>query len=233
MAANSIVPPPPGAAASVENTDAVSPADIEAGRQLFAQGCLFLGAVVDTAQLFQTELPEVAFAGRSNVGKSSLLNALTGRKTLARTSHTPGRTRQLNFFELGKRMILVDLPGYGYARAPKTDIRQWTALTRDYLCGRPQLRRVALLVDARHGLKDNDREILSELDRDAVSYQIVLTKADKLKPGPLDQVLQATTQELSRHPAAHPKCLVTSARSGLGIPELRAAFATLAAPPSG
>ncbi len=210
--------------------EAPTPEAVEAGRLLFAQDCRFLGSVAEDARLPELGLPEVAFAGRSNVGKSSLLNALTGRKTLARTSHTPGRTRQLNFFDLGGRLILVDLPGYGYARASKADIRRWTALTRRYLRGRPELRRACLLVDARHGLKDNDREIMAELDQAAVSYQAVLTKADKLKPRALAVVRRATERDLARHPAAHPECAATSARTGLGVAELRAALAALAAP---
>jgi GTP-binding protein len=213
---------------------------IEAGRHLFAQNCAFLGAAVEAERLPETAqpgspqlgtpLPEIAFAGRSNVGKSSLVNALTGRKTLARTSHTPGRTRQLNFFDLGGRLILVDLPGYGYARASKTDIAQWSALARQYLRGRPELRRVCLLIDARHGTKDSDREIMAELDKAAVSYQAVLTKADKVKPPALAKVRATLEAELARHPAAHPQIAVTSARAGTGVAELRAALAALAAP---
>jgi GTP-binding protein len=214
---------------------------IEAGRHLFAQNCAFLGAAVEAERLPETAqpgtaqpgtpLPEIAFAGRSNVGKSSLVNALTGRKTLARTSHTPGRTRQLNFFDLGGRLILVDLPGYGYARASKTDIAQWSALARQYLRGRPELRRVCLLIDARHGTKDSDREIMAELDKAAVSYQAVLTKADKVKPPALAKVRATLEAELARHPAAHPQIAVTSARAGTGVAELRAALAALAAAP--
>ncbi|MFQ6017325.1 MAG: ribosome biogenesis GTP-binding protein YihA/YsxC [Kiloniellaceae bacterium] len=203
---------------------------LEAGRLLFARDCTFLGAAADEAQLPDFDLPEVAFAGRSNVGKSSLLNALTGRKSLARISHTPGRTRQLNFFDLGGRLVLVDLPGYGYARAAKTEIRRWTGLMRVYLRGRPLLRRVCLLVDARHGLKPSDREMMAELDAAAVSYQIVLTKADKVKPRALSAIRRATAGELAGHPAAHPECRVTSAATGDGMAALRAALAALAAP---
>jgi GTP-binding protein len=208
--------------------DAPGAAALEAGRHLFAQACTFLGAAVEAERLPETTLPEVAFAGRSNVGKSSLVNALTGRKTLARTSHTPGRTRQLNFFDLGGRLLLVDLPGYGYARASKTDIKKWSAMARQYLRGRPELRRVCLLIDARHGAKDSDREIMAELDEAAVSYQAVLTKADKVKPQALAAVRGALETELARHPAAHPHIPVTSARTGSGIAELRAALAALA-----
>ncbi len=201
---------------------------LERGRHLFAQECRFLVSAVEPAQIPEFDLPEVAFAGRSNVGKSSLVNALTGRKTLARTSNTPGRTRQLNFFDLGGRLILVDLPGYGYARASKRDIKAWTGFTRAYLKGRPGLRRVCLLIDARHGIKPVDREIMSELDTAAVSYQLVPTKADKPKPAELDAVLRAVAAEAAKHPAAHPECLATSAVTGQGIPELRAGLAALA-----
>jgi len=214
--------------------DEAEEAALEAGRLLFAGACDFLVSAAD-----ENDLPvlgggtEVAFAGRSNVGKSSLLNALTGRKTLARTSNTPGRTRLLNFFSLGGRLILVDLPGYGYARAAKTDIERWTQLTRGYLKGRPPLRRVGLLIDARHGLKSSDRQVMEELDTAAVSYQIVLTKADKVKPGPLQRLITETEAMVARNPAAHPHCLATSSTSGAGIPELRAALAALAEPPAG
>ncbi|GAB4394105.1 MAG: ribosome biogenesis GTP-binding protein YihA/YsxC [Kiloniellaceae bacterium] len=205
-------------------------AALEAGRLLFAGACDFLLSAADENDLPALGATEVAFAGRSNVGKSSLLNALTGRKNLARASNTPGRTRLLNFFSLGGRLILVDLPGYGYARASKTDIARWTQLTRGYLRGRPQLRRVCLLVDARHGLKASDRQVMEELDTDAVSYQIVLTKADKVKPGALKRVIGETQDAIARHPAAHPVCLATSAETGAGLPELRAALAALAEP---
>ncbi len=202
---------------------------VEFGRWLFAQDCAFIGAATQEAQLPAGGLPEVAFAGRSNVGKSSLINALTGRKTLARISQTPGRTRQINFFELGRRLMLVDLPGYGFARASKQAIKQWTGLTRDYLKGRDVLRRVCLLIDARHGLKQGDRSIMAELDRAAVSYQLVLTKADKA--GDLDAAVRSIESECARHPAAHPEVLATSALKGGGIAELRAGLAALAADP--
>ena len=205
-------------------------ADIEAGRLLFAQSCSFIGAAAEAQGLPATSLPEVAFAGRSNVGKSSLLNALTGRKTLARTSHTPGRTRQINFFDLSGRLILTDLPGYGYARAAKSEIKRWSALVEQYLKGRAQLRRVLLLIDSRHGAKDIDRRVMAELDEAAVSYQIVLTKADKPKPEALEATRTAIGGEAARHPAAHPEIVVTSATSGAGIAELRAQIAALANP---
>ncbi|WP_407923495.1 ribosome biogenesis GTP-binding protein YihA/YsxC [Algihabitans albus] len=200
----------------------------EAGRRLFAAPCGFLLSVAQMAQLPASDLPEIAFAGRSNVGKSSLVNALTGRKTLARTSNTPGRTQQLNFFDLGGRLMLVDLPGYGYAQAAKSDITQWTRLTRDYLRGRAQLRRVLLLIDARHGLKPNDRQVMAELDTTAVVYEVVLTKADKVKPAELEALLARCREELASHVAAHPEIAVTSAVKQSGIAELRAGLGELA-----
>ncbi|MEQ8355766.1 MAG: ribosome biogenesis GTP-binding protein YihA/YsxC [Kiloniellaceae bacterium] len=203
-------------------------AALETGRLLFAGECIFLLSAADENDLPALGATEVAFAGRSNVGKSSLLNALTGRKGIARASNTPGRTRLLNFFDLGGRLILVDLPGYGYARASKTDIARWTQLTRGYLKGRQQLRRVCLLVDSRHGLKSSDRQVMEELDAAAVSYQVVLTKSDKVKPGALKRLIGETEAELVKRPAAHPRCLPTSAETGAGLPELRAALAALA-----
>lgn len=205
---------------------------LERGRWLFAQTCTFLVSAAAPDQVPAADLPEIAFAGRSNVGKSSLVNALTGRKTLARTSNTPGRTRLLNFFRLAEHLLLVDLPGYGYARASKSDIKQWTGLTRAYLRGRPNLRRVCLLVDARHGLKPGDEAVMALLDEAAVSYQVVLTKADKASAEALAKTREATTSQLAKRPAAHPEILATSARKGLGITELRAALAALARPDS-
>jgi GTP-binding protein len=202
--------------------------EIEAGRALFAQACSFVTAAANAEDLPPTTLPEVAFAGRSNVGKSSLLNALTGRKTLARTSHTPGRTRQVNFFDMAGRLLLVDLPGYGYARASKSEVQRWTALIDNYLKGRPQLRRVLLLIDSRHGLKDIDLRVMAQLDEAAVSYQIVLTKADKPKPGELAAVTARILSAIAKRPAAHPQIAVTSANAGTGVAELRAAIAALA-----
>ena len=205
-------------------------AAIEAGRVLFAQPCLFMRGVADMAQLPLIGETEVAFAGRSNVGKSSLINALCGRKALARISDTPGRTQQINFFDLAARLVIVDLPGYGYARAPKAAIAAWTELVRDYLRGRPNLRRVCLLIDARHGLKPPDREVMALLDEAAVNYQVVLTKADKVKAAALADTRASVAAELKKHAAAHPELVVTSAREGTGIAELRAGLAMLAAP---
>ena len=178
------------------------------------------------------DLPEIAFAGRSNVGKSSLVNALTGRKTLARTSHTPGRTQQINFFDLGARLMLVDLPGYGYARASKKDVNEWSALVRDYLRGRVGLRRICLLLDSRRGATRNDLEIMDLLDKAAVVYQIVLTKSDKTKQAALDNSLSELHGILKKRAAALPNIHVTSARKGRGVPELRATLHTLAMPKS-
>ncbi|MBT4941062.1 MAG: YihA family ribosome biogenesis GTP-binding protein, partial [Rhodospirillaceae bacterium] len=166
--------------------------DLEQGRVLFAQNCEFLISAASFEQLPDSELPEIAFAGRSNVGKSSLLNALTGRKNLARTSNTPGRTQQVNFFDLGGRMMLTDLPGYGYARATKSVVEKWTRLIKSYLKGRVQLRRVCLLIDSRHGLKATDHEAMDLMDGAAVAYQIILTKCDKIKASELEKLLEKT-----------------------------------------
>jgi GTP-binding protein len=204
--------------------------DIARGKALFKGPCTFVKGVVQIDDLPQDGRPEVAFAGRSNVGKSSLINALTGRTSLARVSVTPGRTRELNFFTLGKdeALTLVDMPGYGYARAPKAQVKGWTRLVRDYLRGRRELKRVFLLIDARHGIKPNDRETMKLMDEAAVSYQVVLTKADKPKAMELETVVAKVAGELAKHPAAYPQIVITSARAGLGIPELRAAVAALA-----
>ncbi len=204
---------------------------LEAGRLLFARDCRFVTGAAHLAQVPDDALPEVAFGGRSNVGKSSLVNALTGRKTLAKASNTPGRTRQLNFFNLGGRLCLADLPGYGYARASKSEIRIWTELTRSYLKGRASLRRACLLIDSRHGIKDGDRDAMKLMDDAAVVYQVVLTKCDKIKAGALTHMEEKTAAEISTRVAAHPEIIATSARSGQGIPELRAALAALAASP--
>jgi GTP-binding protein len=210
------------------------PASIEAGRLLFAQPCTFLRGAAALAHLPDGDLPEVAFAGRSNVGKSSLLNALTGRRALARTSNTPGRTQEINFFDLGGgRLRLADLPGYGFAEAPKPKVEAWTRLVRAYLRGRPSLRRVLLLIDARHGPKPSDGQIMAMLDDAAVSYQLVLTKADKPGAAALDECLARTAALARRHVAAHPETLVTSSQTGAGIAELRAALAEVALPAGG
>jgi GTP-binding protein len=201
---------------------------IEGGRLLFAAACDFVAGAMTADAIPPDTLPEVAFAGRSNVGKSSLLNALTGRTALARVSNTPGRTRQLNFFSLGARLMLVDLPGYGYAEAPKHDIARWSELMRLYLKGRTSLRRTLLLVDARHGLKPTDDPLMTMLDESAVSFQLVLTKADKLSAKALAQRLEATATALKSHVAAHPAIHATSAQEGTGIAELRAELAALA-----
>ncbi|HBR27458.1 MAG TPA: YihA family ribosome biogenesis GTP-binding protein [Rhizobiales bacterium] len=203
---------------------------IEQGRKLFAGDWQFFWASPSIETLPPMAGMEVAFAGRSNVGKSSLINALTGRTSLARVSVTPGRTRELNFFTLGKDAVLylVDMPGYGYARASKSEIKGWTRLIRDYLKGRRELKRVFLLIDARHGIKPNDEETMTAMDEAAVSYQVVLTKADKPKAAELEAIKAKVAEKLAKHPAAYPQVLTTSARLGSGIPELRAAVALLA-----
>lgn len=201
---------------------------LEKGRVVFCGLCEFeLGAVsIDT---LPTEgPPEIAFAGRSNVGKSSLLNALTGRKNLARASTTPGRTREINFFNLADRLRLVDLPGFGYAWAARKEAKRWAGLTRDYLKGRSSLKRVCLLVDARHGLKEIDGEVMTLLDQSAVNYQIVLTKTDKMKPTEVARLAEDIAAAIKRRPAAHPLVFATSSETGEGIAELRAELAALA-----
>ena len=201
---------------------------LEAGRVLFAGPVTFERGVVGMEHLPDASLPEVACAGRSNVGKSSLINAITGRLKLARASTEPGRTRELNFFLVGERLRLVDLPGYGYAKAGRADIERWTKLTRDYLRGRPSLKRVLLLIDSRHGLKPHDKEVMDALDTSAVTYQIVLTKADKIKPTELAEVTEAVRAAIAKRPAAHPEVVATSSETGLGIDVLRAEIAALA-----
>ena len=206
-------------------------ADFRRGEVLFKAPCTFVKGVVAIDSLPNDGKPEIAFAGRSNVGKSSLINALTGRTSLARVSVTPGRTRELNFFTLGKdeALYLVDMPGYGYAKASKAQVKGWTRLIRDYLRGRRELKRVFLLIDARHGLKDNDRETMTLMDEAAISYQAVLTKADKPKASELAAIQAKVASELAKHPAAYPQILTTSARKGSGMEELRAAVARLLA----
>jgi GTP-binding protein len=204
-------------------------AEIARGKALFKEPCTFVKGVVRIDDLPKDRRLEVAFAGRSNVGKSSLINALTGRTSLARVSDTPGRTRELNFFTLGKdgALYLVDMPGYGYARASKGAVKGWTRLISDYLKGRRELKRAFLLIDARHGIKPNDKETMKLLDEAAVSYQVVLTKADKPKASELAAIQTKVASELAKHPAAYPQILTTSARLGGGIDELRAAVASL------
>jgi GTP-binding protein len=213
---------------AIDNSD-VSNDDIAEGEALFKGPCVFVKGVTRIADLPAENRPEIAFAGRSNVGKSSLINALTGRKTLARVSVTPGRTRELNLFILGRcgEFHVVDMPGYGYARASKAQVKGWTKLIGDYLKGRRELKRVFLLIDARRGIKPNDRETMKLMDEAAVSYLVVLTKADKPKAAELEAVKAKVAAELAKHPAAYPQLLVTSARTGSGIPELRAAIAAL------
>ena len=212
--------------------DGPDEAALENGRLLFAGACDFIAAANNMKVLPPEGLPEICFAGRSNVGKSSLINALTGRKTLARTSQTPGRTRQLIFFSLADRIQLVDLPGYGYARAPKTDIKAWTTLTRKFLAGRASLQRVFLLIDARRGIGPGDAKIMTLLDASAVSWAVVITKADKLKPAALDAVCNDTRARITTHVAAFPELFVTSAEAATGIAELRAHIGALALPRS-
>lgn len=203
---------------------------IEAGRVLFAGACEFFHAAQTLDQLPPPRGPEVAFAGRSNVGKSSLLNALTGRRALARVSATPGRTKQLNFFDLAGRLTLVDMPGYGYAEAAKSVKEAWQGAMFGYLRGRPTLRRVVLLIDARVGFKPADEAAMALLDEAAVTFQLVLTKADKVKPAPMAAMLARAEAMARAHTAAHPLVLATSAETGTGIAELRAELASLALP---
>jgi GTP-binding protein len=198
---------------------------IEAARKTFAGPVAFLKSAPALEHLPDPVVPEIAFAGRSNVGKSSLLNKLTNRNALARTSNTPGRTQELNFFDVGEPLAfrLVDMPGYGFAKAPKDVVRKWRYLVNDFLRGRDVLKRTLVLIDARHGIKDVDREIMEMLDKAAVSYRLVLTKADKIKPTELEKVAAETAEEARKRPAAHPDILSTSSETGLGMPELRAA----------
>src|SRR6187551_288850 len=198
----------------------------EEARKLFAGPIEFLKSAPELKFLPDPDVPEIAFAGRSNVGKSSLLNALTNRKALARTSNTPGRTQELNFFDVGQplQMRLVDMPGYGFADAPKDMVKRWRFLVNDYLRGRPVLKRALVLVDSRHGLKPVDREVMTMLDDAAVSYHLVLTKGDKVKPSALGALYESTLVEAAKHPAAHPSIFTTSSETGSGIAELRTAI---------
>lgn len=199
----------------------------ETGRKLFAGDVQFLKGVVAMNGLPPADRPEVCFAGRSNVGKSSLINALTGRKGIARASNTPGRTQEINFFTLGPSQYLVDLPGYGFANAPVAVVQKWQALLKTYLSGRVSLRRAFVLIDHRHGVKSVDEEIMALLDRSAVTFQCVLTKVDKLRGNEQDKILAQVRQALSRHPAAYPEIVVTSSEKGEGIETLRSIIAGL------
>lgn len=201
---------------------------IKRGNWLFAQRCDFVLGVAGLSQLPPSEMPEVAFVGRSNVGKSSFVNALTNRKTLAKISNTPGRTQQLNFFDLDGRMMLVDLPGYGFAKVPEQQKIEWVKLLKKYLRGRQQLQRVCLLIDSRHGVKDLDIDMMKMLDETAVIYQVILTKADKIGKMEQEQVLAATYEALKKRPAAHPLVLLTSSETKLGIEQARAELAAYA-----
>ena len=211
-------------------TDTPDTIDLEAGRLLFARPFVFVKGCVRISDLPPTDRVEVAFAGRSNVGKSSLINALTGVKDLARTSNTPGRTQELNVFESASAPLrIVDMPGYGFAQAPRDKVTTWTRLIHAYLTGRPNLRRVYVLVDARHGIKANDLTVMTELDKSAVSYQIVLTKADKPSATELTDIEAKTRLAIAKRPAAHPDLIVTSAETRHGIDLLRAEIAAVVA----
>ena len=206
-------------------TDVFDADELERARVLFAREVTFMMGAVAIAGLPPADLPEVAFAGRSNVGKSTLINAVAGRLHLARASNSPGRTREVNFFVADEKLRLVDLPGYGFARASRGEVKKFQNLGRDYLRGRPNLKRAYLLIDARHGLKDVDTEALDTFDVAAVSYQIVLTKADKLKTSEVEAVTARTLAAIAKRPAAFPRVLATSSEKGTGIPELRAEIA--------
>jgi GTP-binding protein len=219
-----------GQPAPMTETETATAAEIEAGDELFKRPTTFIKSVAGLDGLPPADRVEIALAGRSNVGKSSLINAVVRDGTLARTSNTPGRTQQLNYFVTDdRRLYLVDMPGYGFAKAPKAAVDQWTRLVKDYLRGRPTLARVLLLIDARHGIKAVDLEIMALLDEAAVSYQAVLTKADKINTHELAKVRAATAAALSRHPAAFPLVLATSSETGAGIPGLRATIARIIA----
>ncbi len=202
--------------------------ELEAARKLFAGPCDFVSGAASLESMPAFSLPEIAFAGRSNVGKSSLVNALTGRRSLARTSSSPGHTRQINFFDLGNKLLLVDLPGYGFAQVSRSMKETWQDLASAYLRGRPTLKRVCLLIDARHGVKDADRETMKNLDAAAVSYQLVLTKVDQLKAPDIARAITAAETVARKHGAAHPVVLATSSQTSFGIPELRTEIRAIA-----
>lgn len=206
--------------------DEFTPAEIESARKLFAGTCEFMLGVAALKQLPDAQMPEIAFSGRSNVGKSSLLNALTGHNALARTSNTPGRTQELNYFNLGNQLYMVDMPGYGYAKVSKEKVAAWTRLIFSYLRGRPTLRCVFILIDARHGLKPSDIELMKMLDEAAVSYRVILTKTDKVKDQDLEKQSTKIIDTLKTHAAAYPEIMYTSSVKGYGIPELRAFLAS-------
>lgn len=222
----------PDSKGTLASTPEFTDAQIEEGRLLFARDVEFMLSVVKLDDLPPPDRPEICFAGRSNVGKSTLINALTNRKGLARASNTPGRTRELNYFNVHDRLNLVDLPGYGYAKASKADIKNWTQLTRAFLRGRAGLRRVFLLIDSRHGIKPSDIELMEMLDEAAVIYQLVLTKIDKNKKVDLAKVMRRTSRTIAKRPAAHPELMVTSSEKKTGLDMLRAEIATLALPPA-
>lgn len=205
-----------------------TPAEIEAARKLFAGPCEFVAGAASHESMIPISLPEVAFAGRSNVGKSSLVNALTNRNSLARTSSNPGHTRQINFFDLAHQLFLVDLPGYGFAQVSRSMKETWQDLASAYLRGRPTLKRICLLIDSRHGVKDTDRETMKNLDSAAVSYQLVLTKVDQLKAAAIPKAVTAAEAVARQHAAAHPVVMPTSSETGYGLPELRAELAAVA-----
>ena len=207
--------------------EAPDEAALEQGRLLFAGPVDFVKGVTSMAALPPADRVEVCFAGRSNVGKSSLINALTGRKSLARASNTPGRTQEINYFTMGESRYLVDLPGYGFAEAPVNIVRQWQALLKSYLAGRVTLRRAFVLIDSRHGVKSVDEEIMELLDRSAVTFQVVMTKLDKINQETRDANIAQTMAALQKHPAAYPEIILTSSEKGEGIATLRATIATL------
>jgi len=211
-------------------SDEPDSAALEDGQRLFTRPIAFVTGALSEETLPPSKLPELAFAGRSNVGKSSLINALVGHKQLARVSNTPGRTQEINFFNLGNRLMLVDLPGYGYAEAPRQKAELWSMFIRRYLKGRTQLKRAMVLIDSRHGLKPLDHDIMTLMDESALNYQVVLTKTDKIKPAELARCHDAVTQAAAKHTAAHPAVLTTSAVDGSGMAELRAALVELARP---